>query len=156
MSDYTIRQFTQDDLRTVTEINKTCLPENYPDSFFLVLYQHAPRAFLVAEANGSVVGYIMCRIERGISSFGPLPVKKGHVVSIAVLPEYRNRGIGSELIRRGIEGMKEYGVSEVFLEVRRSNETAIQVYEQLGFEVKRVLRGYYRDGEDAFLMVRRA
>ncbi|MHA1780122.1 MAG: ribosomal protein S18-alanine N-acetyltransferase [Candidatus Thorarchaeota archaeon] len=154
MSDWSIRHFDQDDLKAVMSINQTCLPENYPDSFFMGLYQHAPRTFLVAEIDGNIVGYIMCRIERGVSSFGRLPVKKGHVVSIAVRPEYRHQGIGTALVTRGLEGMIEYGASEAFLEVRKTNTNAISVYERLGFTVKRVLRGYYRDGEDAYLMVK--
>ncbi len=118
------------------------------------LYHHAPLAFLVAESDDQIVGYIMCRIERGVSSFSRLPVKKGHVVSIAVRPEYRNNGIGTALVTRGLEAMKQYGASEAFLEVRKTNKDAISVYERLGFSVRRVLRGYYRDGEDAYLMVK--
>jgi len=49
--------------------------------------------------------------------------------------------------------MIEYGSSEFFLEVRKGNEEAVSVYETLGYSVRRVLRGYYRDGEDAYLMV---
>jgi len=98
----------------------------------------------------------MCRIERGISSFGRLPVKKGHIVSVAVLDAHRHLGIGTALIKGGMDAMVEYGSSEYFLEVRKGNEDAVSVYETLGFSVRRVLRGYYRDGEDAYLMVCKA
>jgi ribosomal-protein-alanine N-acetyltransferase len=54
-----------------------------------------------------------------------------------------------------MEGMMSYGASEFFLEVRKTNEEAIAVYEKLGYTVRRVLRGYYRDGEDAYLMVKK-
>ncbi|MFX1604225.1 MAG: hypothetical protein ACFFCK_12145, partial [Promethearchaeota archaeon] len=50
--------------------------------------------------------------------------------------------------------MEGYGASEFFLEVRKSNTPAVSAYEKLGFEVSRVLRGYYRDGEDAYLMAK--
>lgn len=150
---FSVREFKSDDIRQVVQINKATLPENYPDQFFLGLHYHAPKAFLIAELDGKVVGYIMCRIERGISSFGRLPVKKGHIVSVAVLDEYRHHGIGTDLISKATEAMAEYGSSEFFLEVRKGNEAAVSVYETLGFSVRRVLRGYYRDGEDAYLMV---
>jgi ribosomal-protein-alanine N-acetyltransferase len=153
---YHIRQFTTDDIRDVVQINKVCLPENYPDQFFLGLHYHAPKAFLVAEMDKKIIGYIMCRIERGISSFGRLPVKKGHIVSVAVLPTERNKGIGRAIIKAGMNAMEEYGAVEFFLEVRKGNEPAVSVYEFLGYEVRRVLRGYYRDGEDAYLMVGKA
>jgi ribosomal-protein-alanine N-acetyltransferase len=153
-SRFYIRQFEKPDLEAVVSINRSCLPENYPDQFFLGLYYHAPKAFLVALEDEDVVGYIMCRIERGISSYSRRPAKKGHIVSVAVDREYRNKGLGTELIKAGMRGMEEYGAKEFFLEVRKSNESAISVYENLEFEVKRVLKGYYRDGEDAYLMVK--
>ncbi|MHA1939704.1 MAG: GNAT family N-acetyltransferase [Candidatus Thorarchaeota archaeon] len=151
---YVIREFMKEDIDDVMRINQTCLPENYPGSFFLGLHTHAPKAFLVALLNGRIIGYIMCRIERGISSFKrAFPVKKGHIVSVAVLHDYRHRRIGSDLINRGIDGMVSYGAVEFFLEVRKSNVAAVTMYDRLGFEVGRVLKGYYRDGEDAYLMV---
>jgi ribosomal-protein-alanine N-acetyltransferase len=97
----------------------------------------------------------MCRIERGISGFGRMPVKKGHIVSVAVLQTLRKRGFGKALIKAGMVGMMDYGATEFFLEVRKTNEEAVGVYEKLGYSVRRVLRGYYRDGEDAYLMVKK-
>ena len=82
-----------------------------------------------------------------------MPVKKGHIVSVAVLNTIRNKGVGTALVNAGMKGMIGYGASEFFLEVRKTNEEAIAVYEKLGYTVRRVLRGYYRDGEDAYLMV---
>ncbi|MHA1944415.1 MAG: GNAT family N-acetyltransferase [Candidatus Thorarchaeota archaeon] len=153
---YTLRQFHPDDIKDVVSINKKSLPENYPEQFFLGLPYHAPKAFFVAEYADEIVGYIMCRIERGISSFGRLPVKKGHIVSVAVLETLRGKGMGTALITAGMEGMVSYGASEFFLEVRKTNEEAVSVYEKLEYTVRRVLRGYYRDGEDAYLMVKQA
>ncbi len=153
-AEWKIREFEESDLPAVMELNRTCLPENYPDNFFMGIHYHAPKSFLVADTGGSVIGYIMCRIERGISSFGHRPVKKGHIVSVAVRKDMRRRGVGSALITAAMRAMNDYGASEYFLEVRRSNEDAISVYERLGFRMVRVLKAYYRDGEDAFLMVR--
>lgn len=152
---FSVRLFHPDDIKHVVSINQRCLPENYPDQFFLGLHYHAPKAFFVAEYEGEIIGYIMCRIERGISGFGRMPVKKGHIVSVAVLTTLRNKGIGKALISAGMDGMMDYGATEFFLEVRKTNEEAIAVYEKLGYSVRRVLRGYYRDGEDAYLMVKK-
>jgi ribosomal-protein-alanine N-acetyltransferase len=152
---FTLRKFEPDDLKQVVSINERCLPENYPDQFFMGLHYHAPDAFYVAQNDGEIIGYIMCRVERGISGFGRMPVKKGHIVSVAVLGTMRNKGVGTALVNAGMEGMMGYGASEFFLEVRKTNEEAIAVYEKLGYTVRRVLRGYYRDGEDAYLMVKK-
>jgi ribosomal-protein-alanine N-acetyltransferase len=141
------------DLQSVTHINYVCLPENYTNYFFIELYQRFPETFMVAEENGDVIGYIMCRIEVGLSSFGfGGLMKKGHIVSVAVLPQYRRKGVGEALINEAIKGMQLYNAKQCFLEVRVTNAAAISLYKKLGFEVTRTIHGYYADGEDAYLM----
>jgi ribosomal-protein-alanine N-acetyltransferase len=136
-------------------INRVCLPENYGDYFFMDLYSRFPETFIVAEVDGEVVGYVMCRIEFGFSDFGFSGfIKKGHIVSIAVMPEHRRRGIGYALVSKALEGMRLYNARQAFLEVRVSNMPAINLYKKLGFEVVKIIRGYYSDGEDAYVMSR--
>ena len=153
---YQLRRFTMNDLASVTHINQMCLPENYTDFFFIDLYRRFPETFIIAEANGVVVGYIMCRIEVGLSNFGlPGLVKKGHVVSVAVMPDNRRRGIGVALLTAALEGMRKYGAKQCYLEVRVTNEEAVGLYKKLSFEVTRTVHGYYADGEDAYVMSKR-
>jgi len=150
---FKLRKFTQNDLRSVVHINSVCLPENYTDYFFIDLYQKFPETFFVAEENGEVAGYIMCRVELGLSNFGFSGViKKGHIVSVAVLPQYRRKGIGQALITEAMEGMRLHNAKQCFLEVRTTNTPAIDLYKKLGFQVTRTIHGYYADGEDAYVM----
>ena len=150
---FKLRNFTQDDLRSVVHINSVCLPENYTDYFFIDLHQKFPQTFIVAEENGQVVGYIMCRVELGLSNFGfGGVIKKGHVVSVAVLPQYRRKGIGQALITEAMGGMRLYNAKQCFLEVRITNTSAVDLYKKLGFQVTRTIRSYYADGEDAYVM----
>jgi ribosomal-protein-alanine N-acetyltransferase len=150
---YRLRKFTMDDLGSVTKINQICLPENYTDIFFVDLYRRYPETFIVAEEKGQVVGYIMCRIEVGLSNLGFSGIlKKGHVVSVAVLPDYRRKGMGKALMLRAMEGMKQYSAKQCYLEVRITNQEAITLYKQMGLEITRTIHGYYADGEDAFVM----
>jgi [ribosomal protein S18]-alanine N-acetyltransferase len=153
---FKLHKFAPDDLQNVMQINRVCLPENYTDFFFMDLYQRFPEIFIVAEENGEIAGYIMCRIEVGLSNygFGGL-IRKGHVVSIAVLPQYRRKGIAQAVITRALEGMQYYKAKQCFLEVRVTNEAGILLYKKLCFEVTRTLNGYYSDGEDAYVMTKR-
>jgi ribosomal-protein-alanine N-acetyltransferase len=152
---FELRKFNMNDLQSVMHINRLCLPENYTDYFFIDLYHRFPETFIVAEENGKVVGYIMCRIEVGLSNFGFKGlIRKGHIVSVAVLPPYRRKGIGEALVAKAMEGMQVYNAKQCFLEVRMTNEPAINLYKKLGFEVTRAIHGYYADGEDAYLMSR--
>ncbi len=143
------------DLERVTHINRVCLPENYSDYFFVDLYRRFPETFIVAEEDGEVVGYIMCRIETGLSGFGLRGLmKKGHIVSVAVLPQYRRKGTGEALVAKAIENMQQYNAKQCFLEVRLTNTPAVDLYKKLGFQVTRTIRSYYSDGEDAYMMAR--
>ena len=148
-----IRRCEERDLNSVVNINMATLPEHYSDYFFESLLRELPEAFIVAEVGDKVIGYIMCKIEFGFSNFRKLGfVKKGHVVSVAVLELHRGKGIGKALMLEGINGVLSRKSDEIYLEVRVSNTQAIQMYQRLGFQIKSRLRSYYRDGEDAYLM----
>ena len=95
----------------------------------------------------------MCSSDLGFSNFKKLGfVKKGHVVSVAVLDEHRRKGIGKGLVEEAINGVKSKKCDELYLEVRCSNNDAVILYEKMGFIIKQRLKTYYRDGEDAYLM----
>lgn len=150
---FKLRKFGSGDLERVVHINRLCLPENYTNYFFTELHRRFPETFLVAEENGEVVGYVMCRIESGLSGFRGI-IKKGHVVSIAVLPKHQHKGIGRALMMKVMENMKLYNAKLCFLEVRVSNKAAVNLYKNLGFKVTRAIRSYYVDREDAYVMSR--
>ena len=136
------------------DINVECLPENYSKFFYRDLYRRFPETFIVAEADGGIQGYIMCRIERGLSKFrGLRPARLCHVVSIAVRKPYRRRGIATSVLHTAMRnGRESYDASECYLEVRVSNEPALDLYEVLGFSRVKRNYGYYKDGEDAWSM----
>ena len=153
---YVIREVRLDDIDRVIYINRVTLPENYSKWFFMEHLEKWRDIFLVAEFKGEVVAYIMTRVEWGIGFFTLRIIKKGHIVSIAVLPEYRRRGIATKLMVNVMKTLKEhYKCSEVYLEVRVSNTPAISLYEKLGFEKVKIIKGYYLDGEDAYIMARK-
>jgi ribosomal-protein-alanine N-acetyltransferase len=151
---FVIRKFRPEDLDAVWHVNAVSLPEHYPPSFYLAIHEANPDLFLVSCVGEKIVGYAMGRVERTplwTALFGGAK-KRGHVISIAVLSEWRRRGIGSALMVELLKGFKRVGCEEAFLEVRVSNKPAIRLYEKLGFRRVDILRGYYKDGEDAYLM----
>jgi ribosomal-protein-alanine N-acetyltransferase len=153
---FKLRKFTPDDLQSVMQINRVCLPENYTDFFFIDLHQRFPETFIVAEEDGKIVGYIMCRVEVGLSSFGLGGlIRKGHVVSIAVLLHGRRKGVAQALMTTAMEGMRGYKAKQCYLEVRVTNAAGVALYKKLGFEVSRTSNGYYSDGEDAYVMTKK-
>ena len=152
VDEFKIRKGKFKDIPEVIEINMKTLPEHYSDDFYEDMVKSSPETFLVAE-NKDIVGYIICRIEHGFSSFKKLKiVKKGHIVSVAIKETHRRKGIGKALINNALQGMMMRNCAEAFLEVRISNVMAIELYKVLGFEIKSRMERYYNDGEIAYSM----
>jgi ribosomal-protein-alanine N-acetyltransferase len=151
---FQVRAFKADDLNGVMEINFECLPENYSAHFYRELASSYPDTFLVAESDGEIQGYIMCRVERGFSKTRSFSTARLlHVVSIAVRETYRRRGMARALMDEAMKrGVASYKATECYLEVRVGNDAAIGLYEKLGFAKVKRNYGYYLDGEDAWVM----
>ncbi|MDI1495121.1 MAG: GNAT family N-acetyltransferase [Cenarchaeum symbiont of Oopsacas minuta] len=153
IDDYVIRLAEPKDLIPIIEINLKTLPEHYSDFFYESLLSEFQETFMVAESSGRDVGYVMCKCEHGFSNFKKLGfVKKCHLVSVAVLEEHRRKGMGRSLVNGAISGARTYRCEELYLEVRCSNNEAVDLYQKMNFKVRNKLGSYYRDGEDAYLM----
>ncbi len=74
--------------------------------------------------------------------------REGHLISLAVHPKYRRRGIGETLVRKAMETLP---VKRMRAEVRRSNRGARAFYQKLGFQIAGVLSNYYGN-EDALIV----
>ncbi len=135
-----VRPFEKDNLKAISGIEEACFDDPYPEYFFLQLAEANPGTFLVAFKEGVAIGYAV--IDRWADHY--------HLVSIAVHPEHRRRGIAQHLINR-LESMitRERVIR---LEVRKNNKPAIQFYTKNGYKLAGVEEHYYRDGEDALIM----
>lgn len=117
--------------------------EVYTRGFLEWLCENCSQTSYVAVKDGVYVGYIITCIDRP---------GQGHVVSIGVLPGHRGMGIGTMLMCSSICRLRGI-VNSIVLEVRVSNEVAINLYRKLGFRIHHRIPGYYSDGEDAYFMV---
>jgi len=148
------RRCTPSDLIAVKEINMKTLPDHHSDYVYEVLLAECSEAFLVAEKDDQIMGYVMCGTDFGYSNFKkPGIMKKGHIVSLSLLEEHRGKGIGKILVAEAHKGLKEKQCDETYLEVRCSNTVAINLYQGFGMEIKQRLKSYYRDGEDAYKII---
>tara|TARA_B100000902_G_C26994023_1_gene756492 strand:+ start:243 stop:680 length:438 start_codon:yes stop_codon:yes gene_type:complete len=99
---------------------------------------------IVCKCNKSIIGFlIFSRIE-----------KESHLLNIAVLKKWQNKGAGSILMDVFIKQSKALGAKKAFLEVRSKNRNAINFYTKFNF-VKDALRTNYYSGvnpDDALLM----
>jgi ribosomal-protein-alanine N-acetyltransferase len=95
-------------------------------------------------ARGRLVGYLIC------SRFDTV----WHIMNVAVDPDRRREGIATALLNALLERVDD-ARAQYTLEVRRSNEGAMLLYDRFGFRKAGVRRRYYQDnGEDAVIMWR--
>lgn len=153
VGDYQIRRCEREDIKAVIDINEETLPEHYSDYFYYEILAEFPETFLVAELDGAIIGYVMCRIEYGFSHLRRLGLaRKGHVVSVAVREQHRGKGVGTMLMNAAQEAMAAKASTEAYLEVRVTNAEAINLYQRLGYKSASRLEAYYKDGEAALVM----
>lgn len=155
---FLIRRCTLDDLEGVIEVNEQELPEDYPYFFYKSILEKYSDAFLVAcpkDNPEKIVGYVMWRVERAPSVSSLRLIKKGHLVSIAVSKKFRRQRIGTSLLAKSMPAISKFNIKEFVLEVRISNYSAINLYEDFKYRTVKVKENYYRDGEDAYFMVRK-
>ena len=143
MSNCLIRKAKRSDLRGIYLIEVKSFQQPYPLEYFLSLITLFPEYSLVLECDGKIAGYIIGSKKTDGS---------GHIMSVAVHPSYRNRGFGTSLIKKLEEIMSGNGIKRVFLEVSTNNGKAVRLYQRLGYRFLEIIRSYYPDGSDAYVM----
>lgn len=142
----TIRPAVAADLPIIEWIEQASFAEPWPQAAFR---RHLDAAvFLVFERqSGPIAGFILG------DRLGPQNGGIGHIKDFAVAPQYRGQGIGTQLLTRTLTAFASQGLQTATLEVRVSNTTARRLYERFGFTQLQIREEYYRDGEDAVVMV---
>lgn len=142
-----INEMMLDHIEQILEIEKTSFLTPWTKSMFLHEF-NSPLSyhFVVSrsEAHGDVV---MCYI-----IFWML-MEEVHILNLATHPAYRRLGIAYSLLQFSLDFAYKKGGIAYFLEVRRGNQAAIELYQKVGFASWRVMKKYYADtGEDALIM----
>ncbi|MGM0592166.1 MAG: ribosomal protein S18-alanine N-acetyltransferase [Halobacteriota archaeon] len=141
----TIRPAERADLLDISRIERASFTQPWPYAAFESFLGEA--GFLVAVADHETLGYV-------VSDVTPNHGRDiGHVKDLAVHPDARSVGLGRRLLERALAVLALNGASLVKLEVRPSNEGALALYRDVGFEPARRIPRYYDDSEDALLML---
>ena len=136
-----IRPFSFSDLDSILQIESQSFPKSpYDWTTFLNLHYLYPETFLVYVNTNrgreeEILGYIIF-------------TQDGHIISVAVHPQDRRKGIGTQLLQRA---MKTPRLKKVWAEVRRSNQGAQSFYAKLGFQISGWVPNYYGN-EDALIV----
>ncbi|ADD68214.1 ribosomal-protein-alanine acetyltransferase [Denitrovibrio acetiphilus DSM 12809] len=135
-----IREAEHADIDSVCLIEKEVFKRPWSESSFVAELTKVNCDFLVYEINGEVAGYII---------FWYI-LDEGEVGNIAVSPLYRRKGIARKLLDACILMHPE--VSNIYLEVDKTNAGAICLYSEYGFEDSGTIKDYYGKGMDALRM----
>ena len=139
-----LRRATKDDIDAIAAMELICFPEE-PWSRDMVASEFSglnPSRYYVAEEEGAILAYA------GIWLIPP----EGYITNVAVHPDRRREGLGSQILEKLIEEGLTEGVTDITLEVRVSNAPAIALYRSFGFETAGIRKRYYQNGEDALIM----
>jgi len=145
-----IRKMEMEDLECVLEIDRLSFSQPWPSRSFQFELENNPAAKMwVAETvsetgQANIVGMMVVW----------LVIDEAHIGTIAVHPDYRQQGIGSYLLKHGLLNVQSEGAVMVYLEVRRTNTAAQELYHRYGFALSGVRKSYYQDnGEDALILM---
>lgn len=101
----------------------------------------------VVEYANRVVGFILMTMTAG----------ECHILNLCIHPQFQHQGLGKQLLQHTLEESKRLDGFRVYLEVRRSNLPAIELYKKMGFEQIGERKDYYpvpSGHEDAIVFAR--
>ncbi len=142
MMSISIRKATIEDIDVIVKIEESCFIDNWDfDTFYEILTSGSSFSLnksnihiYVATFEDIIIGYICFSINKTV----------GHILNFAVFRDYRNKGVGTKLLKNAINIMRENGCKRIILEVSTINENAISLYKKFGFKNKKILKNYYR------------
>ena len=139
-----IRLISESDLDAILVIEQDCYPNPWSPRQFLQELQNPVASVLVCEIDNKIVGYICYWFIVG----------EMQILNLATSPQLRRRGVAAQLLESAFDHCSASGLSSVWLEVRSGNRAAIALYQRHGFNQSGIRQAYYRDGEDALVMVK--
>jgi len=142
MENLELVRLTEADLSGIMALEKSCYPQPWTVDNFLGELQRRITLAIGIKDNGKLAAQCF---------FWIIPPEI-HLLNLAVLPEYRRRGLARRLTSAMISIGRRAKIESVYLEARRGNTAAVILYESLGFVVSGRRPGYYEDGEEALLM----
>lgn len=141
----TTREIKEEDIEDILEIEEEAFTTPWSEEAFKSEIKNNLAHYLVVEIDGRIVGY------GGVW----LIIDEAHITNIAVLQEYKGKGIGNKILMGLIKYSTKLGIKNMTLEVRESNFVARRLYEKHGFVSYGIRPKYYvDDNEDAIIMWR--
>lgn len=144
MAGLVIRDIWWSDIPQILKIEQMSFSTPWSEMAFLNEIYNPTSINKVAVYGNEIAGYIC--VNRVID--------EGHILNIAVHIDVRRKGIATTLLEKVVDELRMKGCKSLYLEVRASNISAIQFYEQHGFVSAGIRKNYYTSPkEDAVVMM---
>lgn len=136
-----IRWMIRRDTPEVLDIENGSFPDPWEEEDFLRCLRQRNRIGMVAEVGEKVVAFMVYELHK----------YKLHILNLAVHPEHRREGIGSQMVAKLQRKLASHRRTRITLDVRETNLGAQQFFSRRGFKAVQVLRGWFWQ-EDGYLM----
>lgn len=134
----------KEDLDEIMAIERAVFSAPWNESGMLFEIESEDALFSLAKDKGEILGFSILHMFED----------EGEIFNVAVKEEYRNRKIGTALMKNTLHFAKRQRLSRIFLEVRESNMPARHLYENSGFKSMGIRKNYYDyPKENAVMMV---
>jgi ribosomal-protein-alanine N-acetyltransferase len=130
------------DLKDLRRVERACfLIDSWPLLDIITVLTMPGIVRLKADIDGELIGFIAGDVRKS--------ERLAWIATFCVLPQHRNKGIGSSLLSVWEGKVKVHCIR---LSVRISNQTAVDLYRHAGYQKVGLWKAYYQNGEDALVM----
>lgn len=140
-----IRRMQEDDIEFIVLQEKEMFGESLGREHFESVLNNDVYRYYVLDLSGYILGYVGTVLNGEYAQINNFYIVESH----------QGNGFGKKVIAYVIDKMKELGVKELSLEVRKSNVPAFKVYAHCGFRIGFVRKNYYKDHEDALVLIKK-
>lgn len=141
---FVFRYMREQDIDQILEVEHASFTTPWSrEAFMNELYNNKFAVYIVLEEDKKIIGYCGAWIV----------IDEAHVTNVAILPEYRGRKLGEELLKKLMSVAMEMGTKSMTLEVRVSNHVAQSLYRKLGFQNGGIRKNYYSDNQEDGLVM---
>lgn len=141
-----IDDMRKEDLEQVSTMEAACFSMPWSKKSFEENLNRSDAVYVVARDGDKVLGYCGAYVI----------LNEADINQVAVEPLHRKKGVGRKMLAALLEKLRKAGADAVTLEVRKSNEAAIALYESIGFVTEGIRKNFYeKPVEDALIMWKR-
>ena len=137
------RYAKNEDVFDILSLDEENFSNNFDEKFYLEYIKN--QRVIVSENEKSIVGYVL---------FNQI-LDEAEIYKIVVSKNFRNKQIAFKIIEFLLDELKKNDVKKIFLEVRKSNISAISLYKKCGFiNIREIIDYYTNPKEDGIMMLK--